>query len=66
MPAFNHNGRLPTGMNVAPERIVENQKFILGHDIDKYYLQFQKFGGRGNQADFAKTGKARMITNAVT
>ncbi len=22
LPAFNHNGRLPTGMNVAPERIV--------------------------------------------
>ena len=48
LPAFNHNGRLPTGINVAPERIVENQKFILGHDIDRYYLQFQKFGGRGD------------------
>jgi arylsulfatase A-like enzyme len=46
LPAFNHNGRKSAGTKVAPERIVENQKFILAHDIDKYYLQFQKFGGR--------------------
>ncbi len=48
LPAFNHNGRKPSGVNVAPEKIVENQKFILSHDIDKYYLQFQKFGTRGD------------------
>jgi len=46
LPAFNHNGRLPTGMKVAPERIVENQKFIVGHDrgdIPRYYALIEWF-----------------------
>ena len=46
LPAFNHNGRLRTGMYVAPKRIVENQKFIVGHgrgDIPRYYALIEWF-----------------------
>jgi len=46
LPAFNHNGRVPSGMNVAPERIVKNQKFIVGHgrgDIPRYYALIEWF-----------------------
>jgi len=49
LPAFNYNARLvPSGGKVAPERIMLNQKFILGLGMDDYYLQFQSPMGRGD------------------
>jgi len=46
LPAFNYNGRKRSGMNVAPDRIEKNQKFIVGFgrgDIPRYYALIEWF-----------------------
>ncbi len=48
LPAFNYNVRKPFGDDVAPDRILANQKFILNLGMNDYYLQFQKPTGRGD------------------
>jgi len=48
LPAFNHNGRKRSGENVAPQKIMENQKFILDLGMNEYYLQFQSPTGRAD------------------